>query len=99
MSVQHMQGMNGEIEFFWNDNGAPDFDFKDTVYIKTGNIEKADKNIIIAGIHPEDEYLIYDALGRLLVREKANSDREKVYAGTGAYVVQVNGISYKTVVK
>ena len=41
MSVQHMLGMNGEIEFFWNDNGAPDFDFKDTVYIKTGNIVKA----------------------------------------------------------
>ena len=64
------------------------------IYVYTEN-----KNIIIAGIHPEDEYLIYDALGRLLVREKANSDREKVYAGTGAYVVQVNGISYKTVVK
>ena len=64
------------------------------IYVYTDN-----KNIIIAGIQPNDEYVIYDASGRLFVKEKANSDREKIHAVTGAYVVQVNGISYKAVVK
>ena len=40
-TVSHIQGRNGEIEFFWNANGAPAFDFKDTLYVKTGNIVKA----------------------------------------------------------
>jgi len=40
-SVEYIQGSNGDIEFFWNENGAPDFDFKDTLYIRAGNIIKA----------------------------------------------------------
>ena len=40
-SVTYIQGRNGNIELFWNDNGAPDFDFTDTLYVRTGNIIKA----------------------------------------------------------
>ena len=40
-SVNYIQGRNGNIELFWNDNGAPDFDFTDTLYVRAGNIIKA----------------------------------------------------------
>ena len=40
-SVNYIQGRSGNIGIFWNDNGAPDFDFTDTLYIRAGNIIKA----------------------------------------------------------
>ena len=40
-SVNYIQGRNGNIELFWNDAGAPDTDFTDTLYVRAGNIIKA----------------------------------------------------------
>jgi hypothetical protein len=40
-SVIHIQGSNGNINFFWNRDGAPDYSFRDTVYVIAGNIVKA----------------------------------------------------------
>jgi hypothetical protein len=40
-SIKYIQGRNGNIEIFWNNNGAPDFDFIDTLYVRAGNIIKA----------------------------------------------------------
>jgi hypothetical protein len=40
-SVVHIQGANGNINFFWNGGGAPDYSFRDTVYVFAGNIAKA----------------------------------------------------------
>ena len=40
-SVTHIQGMNGDIEIFWTGNGAPDYSFRDTVFVIAGNIHKA----------------------------------------------------------
>ena len=40
-SVKYIQGKRGNIEIFWNNNGAPDFDFIDTLYVRAGNIIKA----------------------------------------------------------
>ena len=62
-------------------------------YVYTEN-----KTIVIAGIHPEDEYMIYDASGRLYTKGKADSNRKRINAGTGFYVIQINGKTYKAVV-
>jgi hypothetical protein len=40
-TVQYIDGRDGQLEFFWTGDGAPDFDFKDTMYIVVGNIAKA----------------------------------------------------------
>lgn len=40
-TVTYIQGMNGEIEIFWTGDGAPDYSFRDTVYITAGNVSKA----------------------------------------------------------
>ena len=40
-SATYIQGTDGNIEIFWTNDGAPDFDFKDTLYITAGNIMKA----------------------------------------------------------
>ena len=40
-SVNYIQGRNGNIGIFWNDTGAPDIDFTDTLYVRAGNIIKA----------------------------------------------------------
>ena len=40
-SVKYIQGSNGYIEIFWNEKGAPDFYFVDTLYVRAGNIIKA----------------------------------------------------------
>ena len=40
-SITYIQGRSGNIGIFWNDNGAPDFDFTDTLYVRAGNIIKA----------------------------------------------------------
>ena len=39
-SVKYIQGMNGQIRFSWTGGGAPDYSFKDTVYVIAGNIIK-----------------------------------------------------------
>ena len=64
------------------------------IYVYTEN-----KAIVIAGIHPEDEYTIYEASGRLFAKGIANSNIEKINARTGFYVILVNGNPYKAVVK
>ena len=64
------------------------------IYVYTEN-----KAIVISGMHLEDEYTIYDASGRLFAKGKANSNRERVNAVTGFYVIQINGKTYKAVVK
>ena len=64
------------------------------IYVYTEN-----KTIVIAGINPGDEYMIYDASGRLIVNTKAGSNRERVSAVTGYYVIQINGEIFKTMVK
>jgi len=64
------------------------------IYVYTEN-----KAIIISGMHPEDEYVIFDASGRLFAKGVANSNSERIYAITGFYVIQVNGKTYKAVVK
>ena len=40
-SVDFIQGTEGYINILWNDKGAPDFDFKDTLFVHAGNIIKA----------------------------------------------------------
>lgn len=41
MSVSDIQGMTGEIKLSWTGDGAPDYDFKDTLYVTSQNIVKA----------------------------------------------------------
>ena len=64
------------------------------IYVYTENGQ-----IVISNLTVGDEYAIYDASGRLFAKEKANNNREKVYAGAGFYVIQINGKTYKAVVK
>ena len=40
-TMKYIQGRDGNIEIFWNENGAPDFDFRDTVFVQAGNIIKS----------------------------------------------------------
>jgi hypothetical protein len=40
-SVESIQGMNGEIKISWTGAGAPDYDFKDTLYVISRNVIKA----------------------------------------------------------
>ena len=64
------------------------------IYIYTEN-----KNIIITGLNPGDEYQVFDISGRLYSKGIANSNRTKVQAVSGIYVILVNGQSFKAVVK
>ncbi|MDR2915631.1 MAG: DUF6383 domain-containing protein, partial [Tannerella sp.] len=57
------------------------------------------KTIVIAGLQPEDEYLVFDMAGRLFENGKASSNRTRIHAGSGAYVIQINGKNYKAIVK
>ena len=40
-SVKYIQGMDGQIRIAWTAGGAPDFSFKDTLYVHAGNIIKS----------------------------------------------------------
>jgi hypothetical protein len=40
-SVSGIQGMTGEIKIYWTGSGAPNYDFRDTLYVITQNIMKA----------------------------------------------------------
>ena len=40
-SVPFIPGSNGEIHFSWTGNGAPDYAFKDTLYVIVENVSKA----------------------------------------------------------
>ena len=70
-----------------------------TVEVGDINVYAENKTVVIAGLQPEDEYTIFDASGRLFAKGKANSNRERINAGTGFYVIQINGKTYKAVVK
>jgi len=39
-TTMFLYGRNGEIRFSWVGDGAPDYSFRDTLYVITGNIEK-----------------------------------------------------------
>ena len=64
------------------------------VYVYTEN-----GNIVIAGLHPGDDYMVYDMSGRLFTNGQANSNHTKIRLATGAYTVKTNGKTYKAVVK
>ena len=66
----------------------------DEIYVYTEN-----GAIVIFGMHPEDEFMIYDASGRLFVKNRADSNHERINAGTGYYVIHINGKTYKAIVK
>ena len=66
----------------------------ENIYVYTEN-----KTIVIAGLLAEDEYQVFDMSGRLVAQSKANSNRVKIPAPSGAYIVLVNGKSLKAVVK
>lgn len=40
-TVSYIQGTDGNIGIFWTGNGAPDYSFKDTLYVISGNVIKA----------------------------------------------------------
>jgi hypothetical protein len=64
------------------------------VFVYTEN-----KTIVIAGLQPDDEYLVFDMTGRLFESGKANSNRTRINAGSGVYVIRMNGKKYKAIVK
>jgi hypothetical protein len=68
--------------------------------VETGDIHVYSQNntIIITGLQVNDNYLIYDLSGRLFANGKATGSPTKVTAVKGAYVVYINGNSYKVIV-
>lgn len=64
------------------------------IYVYTEN-----KTIILVGLQPGDDYLIYDTAGRLHKAGKADSNRTRINAGSGTYVVKTNDKIFKAIVK
>ncbi|MDR0573884.1 MAG: hypothetical protein LBG96_07645 [Tannerella sp.] len=64
------------------------------VFVYTEN-----KTIVIAGLQPEDKYLVFDMAGRLFHSGKATGDRTRIHAGSGIYVIQLSNKKYKAIVK
>jgi hypothetical protein len=55
--------------------------------------------LTIIGMQPNDEYRIFDLSGRLYTSGKAISNRTRIIAQTGAYVVHINGKNHKVIVQ